>query len=172
MELPARIDQGYDLPAIVVSPQCPLGESWRPDKLLSLIKAAEQRFRVASVAVTGYSMGGFGAWKLAQTAPSKITAIAPVCGGGDETKAGCLKDVSVWAFHGAKDKLVPPSSSRRMVDAVRQAGGEAKLTIFPEAGHNVTSLVYNDNEIFDWLLTKRKRNLTYRVPSIESLHER
>jgi predicted peptidase len=153
--LPARIDQGLDFPAIVVSPQCPLGKSWSPGELLSLIEAVERQFRVGRVAVTGYSMGGFGAWALVKAAPGKIEAIAPLCGGGNEADAKNFKDVPVWAFHGAKDRVVPLSSSQRMVEAVRQAGGEAKLTIFPDAGHDITSLVYGEGEVYVWLLTPR-----------------
>jgi hypothetical protein len=34
-----------------------------------------------------------------------------------------------WAFLGAADRVVPPGEPERMVAALREAGGEARLTI-------------------------------------------
>lgn len=34
-------------------------------------------------------------------------AIAPICGGGNPQAARNLKNLPVWAFHGAKDNVVP-----------------------------------------------------------------
>ncbi len=81
-------------------------------------------------------MGGFGTWDLAQAHPERFAAIATVCGGGDPEDAARLKDIPVWSFHGGKDDTVPIQMTLDMVNAVRKAGGEAHLTIFPEAGHN------------------------------------
>ena len=50
----------------------------------------------------------------------------------------------MWAFHGAKDPVVPVSESVQMVDAVKKAGGKAKLTVYPEAGHDSWTQTYNN----------------------------
>jgi predicted peptidase len=38
-------------------------------------------------------------------------------------KSGPLQRLPVWAFHGAKDPVVPMSESEQMVGALKQLGG-------------------------------------------------
>ena len=82
------------------------------------------------VYVTGLSMGGFGTWALAAKFPDKIAAAIPICGGGDTKTADALKNVPIWAFHGAKDTVVRVEQSQKMVDAIKKVDGIAKLTIY------------------------------------------
>ena len=63
--------------------------------------------------LTGNSMGGYAAWQLAMSMPEYFAAVAPVCGGGMYWNAGRLKDVPVWAFHGAKDKRSSPRNQKK-----------------------------------------------------------
>jgi Predicted peptidase len=76
-----------------------------------LLDEIESSYRVDPdrVYLTGISMGGFGTWRLAAVQPHRFAAIAPICGGGDATEACNLKDLPVWAFHGARDCIVPLS---------------------------------------------------------------
>ena len=62
----------------------------------------------------------------------------------------------VWAFHGAKDSVVPLRESEEMVEAVKGAGGDAKLTAYPEANHDSWTATYDNPEVYDWLLGHRK----------------
>jgi dipeptidyl aminopeptidase/acylaminoacyl peptidase len=71
-----------------------------------------------------------------------------------------LNDVPVWAFHGAKDNLVPVKESEEMVQAIKAAGGDAKLTVYPDAGHDSWTATYNNQELYDWLLQHHKSNKT------------
>ena len=82
---PKLIAGGRDFPFIVVSPQCPKDRWWEPVELVSLLDEVSGKYNVDSdrIYVTGLSMGGFGAWRLAFHAPDKIAAIAPICGGGE-----------------------------------------------------------------------------------------
>lgn len=97
-------------------------------------------------------MGGFGTWSLAQAHPERFAAIAPVCGGGIARTACKLKDIPVWAFHGAKDPVVRVEESKKMVDAVNDCGGNAKLTIYPESGHDSWTETYNNPALYEWFL--------------------
>ncbi len=155
---PKLIEQGKEFPFIVVSPQCPKGRRWEPTALIALLDEIEKEYPVdrRRVYVTGLSMGGFGAWALASFAPERITAIAPICGGGETYWARRLTKVPVWAFHGGKDRVVPPERSRAMVEAVKRAGGTARLTIYPEAGHDSWTATYDNEELYRWLLQQVK----------------
>ena len=72
------------------------------DEIISLYPVDEKR-----IYLTGLSMGGYGAWDLASKHPERFTAIATVCSGGVTEKAHVLKNLPIWAFHGAKDNIVP-----------------------------------------------------------------
>ena len=113
---------------------------------------------LAAVLGAGLGIGGYGTWALACRYPERFAAIAPICGGGIPYLAGKnLKNTPVWAFHGAKDTLVVPAESQRMVEAIQQAGGDATLTIYPNAGHDAWTETYNNPKLYDWFLSHRRR---------------
>jgi predicted peptidase len=102
-------------------------------------------------------MGGYGTWRLVATHPERFAAALPICGGGQpETMAKSLARVPIWAFHGAKDTVVVLSESQKMVDAVRLARGDVKLTIYPDVEHNSWARTYDNPEVYDWLLAHTK----------------
>jgi len=155
---PKLIEQGKDFPFIVVSPQSP-GRGWDPATLNALLDDVMATHKVDKdrVYVTGLSMGGFGTWALAAAYPVRFAAIVPICGGGNPADAKTIRDLPVWVFHGAKDPVVPPSRSKAMVKALKDAGAvQVKLTIYPDAGHDAWTQAYNDPKLYDWLL-KQKR---------------
>ena len=158
---PAKlVDQGKDMPFIIVSPQCPPGMWWPNfiEKIMALIDETIETYDVdtSRIYLTGLSMGGYGTWSVACTYPEKFAAIAPICGGGKPFIAHNLTDVPVWAFHGAKDDVVPLSESQRMVDAVNEAGGNAKLTVYPDLAHNSWTKTYDNPQLYKWFLEHQK----------------
>jgi predicted peptidase len=157
--LPKMIAQGKSFDFIIVSPQCP-NDIWWPeqdDVLIALLDEIEAKYHVDTdrVYLTGLSMGGFGTWTLAEKYPNRFAAIAPICGGSEQYVAYRLKKVPVWAFHGAKDNIVPLARSQEMVDAVKKAGGNAKLTVYPEADHDSWTETYNNPELYQWFLSHK-----------------
>jgi predicted peptidase len=156
---PKLIAQGQDLPFLVVSPQLPDAErGWDPDALLALLDSIVKHYRVDKdrVYVTGLSMGGFGTYALAEADPDRFAAAVPICGGGDPRQAAQVKDLPIWAFHGAKDPTVPIENDRAMVDKIKASGGNIQFTIYPEGGHDVWTETYNNPEVFKWLLAHRR----------------
>lgn len=160
---PKLLKAGTNFPFIVVSPQCPDDQSWRDEDLLALLDDAVSRHNVDTnrIYLTGLSMGGFGTWNLVTKYPERFAAIAPICGGGQsihillasKQKRNDLKSVGVWAFHGAKDNVVPLEESQRMTNALMRAGcKDVKLTVYPDAGHDSWSQAYNDAELWKWFL--------------------
>jgi predicted peptidase len=156
---PKLLAQGKEFPFIVVSPQCPSpAEWWSTDKLITLLDDICDRYAVDHdrVYLTGLSMGGYGTWALACAQPERFAAIAPICGGGVPYRARSLKGMGVWAFHGAKDEVVPLIESERMVNSLKAAGGDAKLTVYPEAAHDSWTETYNNPELYAWLLSHKR----------------
>ncbi|MGD0553073.1 MAG: prolyl oligopeptidase family serine peptidase [Sedimentisphaerales bacterium] len=156
---PKMIAQGKSFDFIVVSPQCP-NDMWWPEQtevLIALLDEIESKYHVDTdrIYLTGLSMGGFGTWTLAAKYPNRFAAIAPICGGSERISGARLKKVPVWAFHGAKDNTVPLVRSQEMVDAVKKAGGDAKLTVYPEADHDSWTETYNNPELYQWFLSHK-----------------
>jgi predicted peptidase len=94
---------------------------------------------------------------LAEAYPERFAAVVPICGGGDPADAARLKGVPVWAFHGAKDPTVPLRQSEEMVTAVKAAGGDARLTVYPDAGHDSWSAAYATDPLYTWLLSHERK---------------
>jgi predicted peptidase len=166
---PKNVKEHPDFPFIVVSPQCPDGQHWSNEILLGLLEQTMREYAVdpKRVYLTGLSMGGFGTWDLGLTYPEKFAAIVPICGGGQmitvalssREKTQALKTLGVWAFHGAKDPVVPVEESQRMVDGLKRVGvKDVTFTIYPDAGHNSWTEAYNDPQLYEWLL-KHERNI-------------
>ncbi len=155
---PLTVVKKYDLPMIIISPQCLKGHRWNPLDLNKLLKflLPHLRYDRNKIYLTGKSMGGVGTWEFATQFPDYFAAIVPVCGRGDTTQAVYLKKTAVWAFHGALDRVIPPAGSENMVKAIRHHGGQARLTIFQDGTHQIWDRVYRDRNLYTWLLSQQK----------------
>jgi len=157
---PSFLNENSGFPFVTVSPQCSNEDVWQPKLLLKLLDAIEAELPIDKkrVYVTGLSMGGYGTWDLAQTAPDRFAAIAPICGGSsfDLDEIDVLKDLPIWAFHGAKDEVVPPSETTKLVDHLQSLGSDVKYTLYPDADHDSWTETYNNDVLYEWLLSKSK----------------
>ena len=156
---PKIVETDKEFGFVVVSPQCPREQWWSNDKLKLLLDEIAAKYNVDEkrIYLTGLSMGGKGTWDLACAYPDRFAAIAPVCGWGDPEKASNIKNMPIWAFHGAEDKAVPISKDQVMVDAVKACGGNVKFTIYPDTGHDCWTVTYENNELYDWFLKHRRK---------------
>lgn len=155
---PKLIEAGKPFPFIVVSPQCPEGQWWQSVELTALLDEIVEKYKVDEdrIYVTGLSMGGFGTWSLAAYAPHRLAAIAPICGGGETYWTEQFPHLPVWVFHGAKDKAVPLQRSEDMVESLKKDGGNVKLTVYAEAGHDSWTETYDNSELYEWLLEQKR----------------
>ncbi len=159
-------------PCYVLVPQCPKGQLWaehnrdgsvksqptKPTQLLvELIDKISDEFPIdeTRIYLTGVSMGGYGTWDLLARFPSKFAAGVPVCGGGDERTASKLKNIPVWAFHGALDNIVAARQSRTMIDAIRKAGGTPGYTEYPDIKHDSWVQAYQEPHLLPWLFKQK-----------------
>jgi predicted peptidase len=150
-----EIEKGREIPAIVIAPQVPAGKSWEPEKVLSVLRFAQEHFKTDTnrVYVTGMSLGGYGTLDFAGQYPEIVTAAVALCGGGN-TRNGCnLSTIPVWIQHGNRDSAVPISESEKMVRSIRECnGGEnLKYTVVPGANHGDLERVFRSDELYDWL---------------------
>lgn len=152
---PKLIEQGKDFPFVIVSPQCPENTRWQPEVLIALLDEIIDEYKIDKnrIYVTGLSMGGNGTWRLASEIPERLAAIIPICGWGDPFAVCMMGKLPTWTFHGAKDNVVPITSTDILVDRLKACNGNVEYTIYPEADHDSWTETYNNQKIYEWLLS-------------------
>ena len=164
--IPKIVEKKEDFPFIAISPQCPLTSVWptMTEELHALLVDAVQRYNVdeTRIYLTGLSMGGYGTWHLAVDYPDLFAAVVPICGGmahdgGILEEIKVLKDMPIWIFHGEKDEAVPVKNSKELYDALKKLGGNVKLTIYPELGHDSWTTTYDNPNLYKWLLKQKHK---------------
>ena len=135
-----------------------------------ILNDSNYRIDTNRVYLTGFSLGGNGAWEAAydRNTPNKFAAIAPLAAWGNPSKACVIADkkIPVWAFHGTNDQSMNFNAGLHMFNAVAACPGdpsvELKFTPLEGAGHNIVTPVYRiDNSnyspnLYEWLLSKSK----------------
>lgn len=159
--LPKVLASQPEFPFVVVAPQCSPDSYWHYEleTLDVLLNDVLEAYPVDSrrLYLTGLSMGGYGTWAMAIRYPDRFAAIAPVCGGGVPFTTERIRHLPVWAFHGAQDDVVPVRESQDMVDALNHLyGGNAKLTIYPDAKHDSWTETYANPQLYDWFLSQHQ----------------
>jgi predicted peptidase len=146
-------------PAFVLAPQSHSG-SWITDMplVLELLDSVAKEFNIdaARVYVAGQSMGGNGTWHFITSRPDLFAAAIPLCGWGDVTRANRIAQMPIWAFHGAADPTVPVAESRKMIEAVRKAGGNPRYTEYKGVGHDVWFKTFQEPGLVEWLFAQHK----------------
>ena len=164
--------------AIIIFPQCPENEKWVdtgwgigsynldtvPESnelaaVMALIGQLQEQYHIDEkrIYAMGFSMGGYATWNLLMNHPDVFAAGIPMCGAGDPNKASVIKDIPVWAVHGALDPTVPVSGSRDMVKALEAVGAaDARYTEIADAEHDVWNYTYKNAEMFQWLFSQKK----------------
>lgn len=171
-ELMAKPENRKKFPCFLIAPQCRPEKQWvnvpwtetkstLPEKPSDQLQAAMgmlddvlEKYPIdrSRVYLTGLSMGGYGCWDAAARWPERFSALAPICGGGDEATAPRFAKLPVWAVHGDADTVVPVVRSRKMVAALKAAGGSPVYVELKGVGHNSWTPAYNDAEgLLPWL---------------------
>ena len=153
---PYMVDKGHDYKFIIAAPQCPEGKFWSTDNWFdALYKELTTKYRIDKkrIYLTGISMGGYGTWQTAVDHPKAFAAIAPLCGGCDDSTRICrIKRVPVWTIHGSADEVIPISETERLVNRLGRCDGQVKYTRIENEAHGI-QYFYEKNDIYDWLLT-------------------
>lgn len=155
-------EQSKEFPLVVLAPQCPKDQDWinMPDLLAALLDAVTERYRLDQnrIYLTGMSLGGRGAWVLANKHPKYFAAMAPVAAAKQKLPQQWNKELlsmPIWAFHGDKDTLVPLKTDQARIDDFRAQGGKPQFTILSGRGHSISD-IYKKPELYAWFLSKSK----------------
>ena len=88
------------------------------------------------VYLSGGSMGGWGAWKMAATYPDMFASVAPTYGSAGGLVLENLRHVPVDNLHGLADWVVPIDGSRYAVNRLQQLGYAVTHHEIPGMGHD------------------------------------
>ncbi len=162
-------------PAFLLAPQAPTNDYWGSNGVggfsqatqltLDVIEQLEQTYPIDTSRryLTGLSMGGFGTWDLVAELPTMFAAAVPMSSWGDPSLANAYLDTRLWAFQGNVDSVTPPGPARRMIEAIRSAGGDP---IYSEVlgDHGIWKPIYDDptGELYNWLFD----NTTPPIPQL------
>jgi predicted peptidase len=159
-------EQPEDFPFVVVSPQAFKQTAWWQGDQIPVLDALIEdvintyQIEPTRVYLTGLSMGGYGSWFLATAYPDRFAGMVSVSGSGyrtpylPEEEILCqLKDIPVWAIHGALDKISQPMASQMYAVALEECGGEVIWTVYPDKGHGgAYEVAYRDPAVYEWML--------------------
>jgi predicted esterase len=173
---PRVLEGDQQFPFIFIMPQCPSSTEWyytNADNITAMKMFLDDilaRFPIDAnrLYITGLSMGGIGSWYFAIKLPSQFAALVPVAFRGDGWSPGPAKEIPVWAFHGAKDGVIPLAKAQELVDQFRAVGGNVKFDPYPNGGHDASTwkVTYDNPDLYDWML--RKKKLALSTPAGES----
>lgn len=157
--VPKEIEEGRELPFVIVSPQCEESAMWDPDALAELVDdvASAEDVDPARIYVTGLSMGGRGTWELAVRYPKRFAAIAPVCGWAHPTWARRVRRMGVWVFHGALDTVVRIEKTLNVIRELRAFKADVNFTVYPLAEHDSWTKTYANPKLYEWFLAHTNR---------------
>jgi predicted peptidase len=159
---PFKYLQTHTIDAYVLAPQCRENYSWDAESLYQLILKIEKENNIDSnrIYLTGLSSGGWGTWNLALLHPELFAAIVPISSYVDlnEQDYACkLKDMPIRIYHGLLDDVVNPDFPISMYKALKTCNAtNVELTIFDNENHGCWTRVYDNQEIYDWMLQQVK----------------
>ncbi len=173
---------------IVVFPQCQKGKIWAGEMTEQAIEALDQTVKEFNgdenrLYLSGFSLGGYGAWQTALLYPDKFSAIVPISGrilprlekSSNEKSQISSEIISlaesknpyqlfaerigktpIWAFHGKEDKIVPINQVRKMIETLRSNGNKnVNFTEYENSGHVIIEKVFEEENLFEWLASQR-----------------
>jgi len=103
--------------------------------------------------VGGLSMGGMGTYELVRRMPCKFAVAFAICGAADTDTAKQINKPAWWIFHGLKDDVVDRQFSKNMDLALKNAGADVKITLYPQDGHDSRDDAFKGPPLFSWLFS-------------------
>lgn len=158
LDAPPKMAVEGRLPISVLSPVSS-DDRWNIDDVLGLVSCVtkERSIDPDRIYATGISIGGLATWEMALRKPDLFAAIVPICGAGQPWNAFKISKLPTWAFHGALDDTVPVEESEAMVNNIKDDGGDARLTVYPDLGHRAWGRAYADPTLWSWLMSQKKK---------------
>jgi hypothetical protein len=160
-----------DVPFLIACPHARGAMGYRgiPEHdVYDVLADIERRYPVDPdrVYLTGVSMGGAGALRLALTRPDTWAAVAVLCPTGVpdlERLAINALNLPIRLYQGELDPLVSPNITRGWQRRLLDAGVPVEYIEYPAVRHNVWDFAYRNHEVLDWFSKQRRSARPARV---------
>jgi predicted peptidase len=129
-----------DLGAIMVAPDC-LHRDWaNPEseaEVNHLLDFLDDTYGVDrdKVIVTGYSLGGMGAWYMAARNQERFAAAIPIAGIVPREAAEVEWSIPLYVIHSRADEVVSIVPTERAVKQLRERGAEVEFIVLDDVSH-------------------------------------
>ena len=158
---PFKYLKDHEIDAFVLAPKCLENEYWDEQVLYLLISKIikENKIDGNRIYLTGLSMGAWGAWNLVVAHPETFAAFVSIAGFVDRIPMieNCkIAAIPTRIFHGLLDDVVNVDYSIAVYKKLKNCSSAVSLTIFDNANHDSWSRVYDNSEIYDWMLKQTK----------------
>jgi len=167
-----------DFPAFIVAPVLQTGWTWanplqieghpeisvKPHLVealpgaVQLVASLAQQYPVdtSRIYVIGCSEGGTGAYGAVRDYADVFAAAVPISGVWGLRDAPKMTQTPMWAFHGALDSVLPADNASNLNAKIKQSGGNAIYTEFPDMGHDCPSPRLYSQVMWKWLFSQHK----------------
>lgn len=149
----------FDIPYIVVAPQCTSNNFW-DYHLRDVEKVLEEvyekyKYNKSRVCILGSSMGAFGAWNYIISRPHLFKGIVSVSGGimlpMNQTLLP-LKEKAILIYYGSDDDVIDVNESMSAYDKLKSIDcTNIELKIIENDNHFLTSHAFKDKHLYEWL---------------------
>ncbi|PUZ23164.1 hypothetical protein DCC81_22465 [Chitinophaga parva] len=158
-----RVDNGtFD--GFLLYPQSQ-GGYWGPndyDNLKSLVDSivASAKGDPDRLIVNGLSAGGWGTWEFTMRYPQLTAASLPMSAMAVDYQnhIDLYKFTPMWLFQGGLDGNPAPYTTNTVVAAIQAAGGDIKLTTYPNDSHNTWLDAWNEPDFTPFMLRANRLN--------------
>jgi predicted peptidase len=129
-----------DLGAFIIAPDCP-GNGWTDEisekAITELLQYVIEFWPVdtSKIVVTGFSMGGFGAWYFGSKYPDIFCAAIPLAG---RPTGDFEMQIPVYALHGQFDEIVDIEPTKTEIKKLKKSGLNARLYVIQGLSHYQT----------------------------------
>jgi len=154
------LEMGLHIEALAIAPQNP-GGSWKPEKINQVLDWVLDNYRAdpCKVYVIGMSLGGYGTMDFVGTYPDKVAAAMALCGGCSLRDVQGLGTLPFWIMHGTADRAVSISESKKVVNALQEAGNDRLLRYdwIQGASHGDLTRIFYLPQAYEWFFQHDKQ---------------
>jgi predicted peptidase len=129
-----------ELGAILVAPDC-TGSDWTHSRserdVISVLKHVQENYNVdpGQTLITGYSMGGIGAWYLAARHQEKFSAALIMAGTPPPNMTEVDWKIPLLIIQSRKDEIMPLQPTMIAVEQLQAAGKKVELILLEDVTH-------------------------------------
>lgn len=155
--LPKLISEGKEFPFYVFAPQNRNKRGLWNERLIhakTMMLADSLKVDKNRIYLVGMSRGGDGVWRMAVNHPNTYAALISICAASiPYIYLKNIENLPVWFFHGEKDMIVPVEQTIEAYTRMRQLNENVELTLYPEVNHDCWTITFQNEEIYEWLLS-------------------